>query len=130
LQAVAPSVIRAAVDRFVRRVEIVCLLLLSCIAIATHEVRHEVGNASFPPRRSRVARRSRKRAEGRSETLSAFVENSVRAQIEYRRTQDEFIARGLASLEDAKRTGNYHSSEDVLKMLKSKLDAARAAGRK
>jgi predicted transcriptional regulator len=64
------------------------------------------------------------------ETLSAFVENSVRAQIEYRRTQDEFIARGLASLEDAKRTGNYHSSEDVLKMLKSKLDAARAAGRK
>jgi hypothetical protein len=98
----------------------------SCIAIATHEVRHKVGNASFPPRRSRVARRCRERSEDGG-TLSALLENSVRAQIEYRRTQDEFVARGLASLEEAKRTGNYHRCEDVLKMLKSKLDAARAA---
>jgi hypothetical protein len=63
------------------------------------------------------------------ETLSAFVENSVRAQIEYRRTHEEFIARGLASLAEAERTGVYHSADDVLKMLKSKLDAARAARR-
>ncbi|MBO9123065.1 MULTISPECIES: YlcI/YnfO family protein [unclassified Rhizobium] len=63
------------------------------------------------------------------ETLSAFVENSVRAQIEYRRTHEEFIARGLASLAKAERTGVYHSADDVLTMLKSKLDAARAARR-
>jgi len=29
------------------------------------------------------------------ESLSAFVENSVKAQVNYRKTQAEFIARGL-----------------------------------
>ncbi|WFS01634.1 YlcI/YnfO family protein [Rhizobium tumorigenes] len=57
------------------------------------------------------------------ETLSAFVEASVRAQIELRRTQAEFIARGLASLEDAKKTGIYFSSKEVLDELKGMLDA-------
>ena len=64
------------------------------------------------------------------ETLSAFVESSLRAQIRYRRTQEEFIARGLASREEAKRTGIYYSSDDVFAMLKSKLDAAKAAKQK
>jgi hypothetical protein len=64
------------------------------------------------------------------ETLSAFVENSVRAQIDYRRTHDEFIARGLASLEEAKRTGIYYTSEEVLGELKSMLDAKRAESKR
>lgn len=64
------------------------------------------------------------------ETLSAFVENSLRAQIEHRRTKAEFIARGLAAREDAKKTGVYHRAEDVLGMLKGKLEAAKAAGRR
>lgn len=64
------------------------------------------------------------------ETLSAFVENSLRAQINYRQTQAEFIARGLASLAEAERTGVYHTTEDVLSMLKAKLEAAKAAKRK
>jgi len=64
------------------------------------------------------------------ETLSAFVENSLRAQIHYRKTQAEFIARGLASLAEAERTGVYYSSEDVLKMMREKLDRARAANGK
>ncbi|MBZ5761164.1 prevent-host-death protein [Rhizobium sp. VS19-DR104.2] len=57
------------------------------------------------------------------ETLSAFVEASIRAQIDFRRTQAEFIARGLASLEDAKKTGIYFSSKEVLDELKGMLDA-------
>ncbi len=57
------------------------------------------------------------------ETLSAFVEASIRAQIYFRRTQAEFIARGLASLEDAKKTGIYFSSKEVLDELKGMLDA-------
>jgi len=61
------------------------------------------------------------------ETLSAFVEDSVKRQIDYRKTQAEFIARGLASLANAEQTGVYHGSEDVLAMLKSKLDTAKAA---
>lgn len=64
------------------------------------------------------------------ETLSAFVESSLRAQIEYRRTKAEFIARGLAAREDAKRTGIYHGAEDVLATLKGKLEAAKAPKQK
>lgn len=64
------------------------------------------------------------------ETLSAFVENSLRSQIHYRKTQAEFIARGLASLAEAERTGVYYSSEDVLKMMREKLDRAKAANGK
>ena len=57
------------------------------------------------------------------ETLSAFVENSLRAQIHYRQTQAEFIARGLKAREEAKRTGIYYGAEEVLAELKGMLDA-------
>jgi hypothetical protein len=60
------------------------------------------------------------------ETLSAFVEHSLRTQIDYRQTQAEFIARGLASREEAKRTGVYYSSDDILNMMREKLEKARA----
>jgi len=60
------------------------------------------------------------------ETLSAFVEASVREQIHKRRTQEEFIARGLASREEAKRTGIYYSAEDVVGELKDMLAAKQA----
>jgi hypothetical protein len=58
------------------------------------------------------------------------VESSLRAQIEHRRTKSEFIARGLAAREDAKKTGMYHSADDVLGMLKGKLEAAKASKHK
>jgi hypothetical protein len=48
------------------------------------------------------------------ETLSAFVEDSLRRNVAFRRTQQEFIARGLASRDVAKKTGVYFSSEEVL----------------
>jgi hypothetical protein len=57
------------------------------------------------------------------ETLSSFVENSVKAQIRYRQTQREFIARGLAARDEAKRTGIYYTSEEVLGELRAMLDA-------
>ncbi|MEN3146947.1 YlcI/YnfO family protein [Neorhizobium sp. IRAMC:178] len=60
------------------------------------------------------------------ETLSAFVENSLRAQINYRQTQAEFIARGLASREEAKRTGEYYSAGEVHAELRAMLEAKRA----
>ncbi|MDR6815453.1 putative transcriptional regulator [Neorhizobium sp. 2083] len=65
----------------------------------------------------------------KGETLSAFVENSLRAQINFRQTQAEFIARGLASLAEAERTGVYYSSEEVLGELKGMLEAKRAENR-
>ncbi|MCK8780536.1 prevent-host-death protein [Rhizobium sp. NTR19] len=57
------------------------------------------------------------------ETLSAFVESSLRQQVHVRKSQAEFIARGLASREEAKRTGEYYSAELVLGELKAMLDA-------
>jgi hypothetical protein len=63
------------------------------------------------------------------ETLSAFVENSLRSQIHYRKTQAEFIARGLKAREEARRTGIYYGAEEVLAELKGMLDAKLAEKR-
>lgn len=63
-------------------------------------------------------------AEG--ETPSEFVEASVRAGVERRRVQAEFIARGLRSRDEARRTGEYVDADTVLDGLQRKLDAARS----
>ncbi len=60
------------------------------------------------------------------ETLSEFVEASVRANVERRRVQAEFIARGLRSLDEARRTGAYLDADVVIEGLQRKVDAARA----
>jgi chitinase len=63
-------------------------------------------------------------AEG--ESLSEFVEASVRASVERRRVQAEFIGRGLRSRDEARRTGDYVDADDVVAGLQRRLDAARA----
>ncbi|MFM9913055.1 MAG: YlcI/YnfO family protein [Methylophilaceae bacterium] len=60
------------------------------------------------------------------ETLSSFVEQSVRTNIQRRQFQQEFIARGLASRDEAKRTGIYYSSEEVLSELDQMLTQAKS----
>jgi len=62
-------------------------------------------------------------AEG--ETLSRFVEASVRASVERRRMQVEFVARGLRSRDEARRTGDYVDADVLLDNLQCELDAAR-----
>jgi Arc/MetJ-type ribon-helix-helix transcriptional regulator len=62
---------------------------------------------------------------GDGETLSEFVEASVRATVQRRRVQAEFIARGLRSRDDAHRTGDYVDADVVIEQLQRKLDAAR-----
>jgi hypothetical protein len=62
----------------------------------------------------------------KGETLSSFVEDAVKKQVLYRKTQAEFIARGLASLAEADRTGVYYSSDEVQAMLREKLEKARS----
>ena len=61
-----------------------------------------------------------------NETLSSFVEESLRANIEKRLHNQAFIARGLASRDEAKRTREYYSAESVLAelddMLNGKVD--------
>lgn len=60
------------------------------------------------------------------ETVSQFVEASVRATVLRRRHAAEFIARGLRSLADARRTGDYVDADVVVRKLQRKLDAARS----
>lgn len=81
--------------------------------------------ASLPP--IRVAPELRQAAESllqEGETLSSFVEQSLRANIERRRAQQEFIARGLASRDEARRSGEYFAAEDVLHELDDMLAQA------
>jgi hypothetical protein len=62
---------------------------------------------------------------GEGETVSEFVEASVRAAVSQRRSQAEFVARGLRSLDGARRNGAYISGDAVLLKLQRRLDAAR-----
>ena len=60
------------------------------------------------------------------ESLAAFVEAAVRASVERRRVQADFIARGLRSRDEAKGRGDYVDADVVVAGLQSKLDDARA----
>jgi predicted transcriptional regulator len=76
----------------------------------------------------RVDPELRREAEGvlkHGESLSGLVEQSVRDTIRRRKAQQEFIARGLAGRDEAKRTGDYIDADQVIAALSEKL-AARA----
>jgi len=51
------------------------------------------------------------------ESLSSFMEQALRASVTRRQAQQEFIARGLASRDEARQNGEYFSAEDVLREL-------------
>ncbi|MDQ6967894.1 MAG: YlcI/YnfO family protein [Mariprofundaceae bacterium] len=60
----------------------------------------------------------------KGETLSGFVEQSLRANIKRRQLHDEFIARGLASRDEALKSGKYFDADNVLCDLKDMLSDA------
>ena len=62
---------------------------------------------------------------GEGETVSEFVEAAVRASVQRRRAQAEFIERGLRSRQEAHRTSDYVDAEVVVDALQRKLDTAR-----
>ena len=59
------------------------------------------------------------------ETVAAFVEASVRASVQRRRVQANFVARGLRSRDEARRSGDYVDADTVCDGLQRKLVAAR-----
>ena len=61
-----------------------------------------------------------------SETLSEFVASSVRENVQRRRQQQEFIRRGIASLDRAKLSGAYVDADVLIARLAHKLEQARA----
>lgn len=59
------------------------------------------------------------------ETLSAFLRESVRLNIGRRQAQCEFIARGLRARDEARASGEYVGTEEML----ARLDATLARTR-
>jgi hypothetical protein len=83
-------------------------------------------SATFPS--LRVDAELREAAESvlrEGETLTSLIETAVRETVHRRRAQEEFLARGLRSSEDAKRTGVYHAAADVHAVLQRRLGARR-----
>lgn len=83
--------------------------------------------ATFPS--LRVDAELREAAESvllEGESLSGFIEASVRETIERRRTRAEFIARGLRSRDEVRRTGVTFPAAEVHAELRQMLDEAKA----
>ncbi|MFT3709684.1 MAG: YlcI/YnfO family protein [Archangium sp.] len=60
------------------------------------------------------------------ETVSSFIERSVREAVTRRSEDLAFLKRGLASRDRARKTGRYHSAADVMAGLrKLTTDATR-----
>ncbi len=81
---------------------------------------------SIPP--LRVSPELCKRAEAvleQGETLSSFVLDALTRSIEYRKTRQEFIARGLASAAQTKKTGKYVPAGKVIEKLTCNLAKAK-----
>lgn len=87
----------------------------------------EIRCNSAGARRSEVARRTVLQP---GETLSAFIEASMRSAADYRRAQMRFHERGQAAWERYQRTGSSRSAEDVLGNLQAKIEARRKQQRK
>ena len=76
----------------------------------------------------RVSPELRKQAEAvleQGETLSGFVLDALTRSIEYRKSRQEFIARGLSSAAQAKKTGKYVPADKVIEKLARKLVKAK-----
>lgn len=83
--------------------------------------------ATFPS--LRVAPEMRQAAEAvlrEGETLSSFVEQSLREQIRLRQEQTAFVARGLVARERASHDNTYVDADDVMKALGARLEKAKA----
>lgn len=64
------------------------------------------------------------------ESLSSFVEQSIRDGVQRRRAQREFLARGLKSRNAARRSQDYVSASKVLARLESMLEKAKRVAAK
>lgn len=91
-------------------------------------------NAQLPP--VRVTPDVRQQIENvllEGESLSQFVERAAVDAARRRQAQQEFIARGRASLARARETGELHDADQALEAMRSRMAArlskANAAGK-
>lgn len=83
---------------------------------------------TIPP--LRVSEQLRADAEsvlGPGETLSAFVMDAVSRTIDFRKSQRDFLARGMASTERARTEGSYVPVNKVIRGLRKRLAKAQRA---
>jgi predicted transcriptional regulator len=59
------------------------------------------------------------------ESLSGFMEQSLREEVSRRRAQSAFLARGMAARDEARRTGEYFDADTVHADLHAMLDHAK-----
>jgi predicted transcriptional regulator len=99
----------------------------NCVAFATQKG-DLMKTATFPSLRvDPELRRAAEQVLHEGESLSAFVEQSIRENIERRQFKREFVARGLAARDSARQTGAYVSSDAVIGRLEAMLAAAKTA---
>lgn len=83
-------------------------------------------SATFPPLRVDPAlRQATERVLEEGESLSRFAEQAIRLQVERRQADAAFLARGLASRDNARQTGVYVSADAVLERLGQARDKAK-----
>lgn len=82
--------------------------------------------STLPALRVRPAlREAAERVLRPDETLSKLMEASLESYIAHRTAEDDFIARGLRSAQQARQANSYVSAEAVLAKLDQKLAAAK-----
>lgn len=82
--------------------------------------------ATLPP--VRIAPEFRQELEDvleHGESLSQFVENAVRTTVAKRKSQAEFLRRGIAAIETTQREDNGIPADRVVAKLEAKLAAAK-----
>lgn len=57
------------------------------------------------------------------ESLTQFVEAAALQAARQRKAQDEFLARGRASLAEARRSGEFYAAEPVLEAMHGRLQS-------
>lgn len=62
----------------------------------------------------------------KDESLSSFMEQSLRDEVNRRQRQAAFVARGLASRDAARLTGEYFAADEVHAELRVMLDKAKS----
>ncbi|ARU32447.1 prevent-host-death protein [Sulfuriferula sp. AH1] len=88
--------------------------------------------STIPPLRvNEEVRAAAEAALMEGETLSGFVLEAIQFNIQRRAMQQEFVARGLAARDEARKTGKYISADEMLAGLDKTLARSRkAAARK
>lgn len=101
---------------------------MRCICTTLHGI---MKSATIPSVRIELELREQlERVLNEGESLSSFVEASVRDSVKRRLEQAEFVKRGLASLDAAQRRGHYVSAAAVVRKLEDRLAKAYATKRR